>query len=95
MTDMIESSKNPVKSWEKTIRIGDLTKTVKVREIENGFIIKLNKYGNISTKDGKSEYVDITKEFFSDTNPLAVKEMDVMSEAKETAKSLGIDLMFE
>jgi hypothetical protein len=94
MTDINESEDKKT-TWEKSIRIGGFTKKIKVREIENGFIIELNKYGRVDGDEAESEYIDVSKEIFSAVNPLADKEMDVMADAKDTAKSLGIDLMFE
>ncbi len=50
-----------------------LTKSVNVEKIENGFIVSINKYGSVK-KNGKEEYIDENKKFFSKENPLEKKE---------------------
>lgn len=58
------------KTWRRSIEKDGVTKSLSVREIENGFIVCYNKYG---TDPETEKYIDITKEFFSKENPLAKK----------------------
>lgn len=60
-------------TWKKEIRENDLTKVLIVDKVENGFIITINKYGNI--KEGEDrKYIDETKRFISDSNPFEEQE---------------------
>ncbi len=51
----------------KSITKDDLTKTIEVEQVENGYIITIEKYGRES-KD--SEYISECKRYISETNPL-------------------------
>lgn len=52
-----------------------LTKTMEVRKIENGYIIKKNIYGSLkSSGDKEGRYVDETTEYYSETNPIKSEE---------------------
>lgn len=59
------SDEKEYKSWSKSSEKDGWTKRISVNEIENGYLVCLNEYGE---KDG--EYKDITKKYFSETNPL-------------------------
>lgn len=59
------SNKKEYKSWSKSSEKDGWTKRISVYEIENGYLVCLNEYGE---RDG--EYKDITKKYFSETNPL-------------------------
>lgn len=62
---------------------GGLTTDISVEEIDNGFLITTNKYGDIEGK-----YTSKTTKTFSKTNPL-VEAIDEEDETKELAKGLG------
>lgn len=86
MSDLIskESSneKKEVTTWEKTVRVGDFTKCLRVEKIENGFLVSINKYG--TGEDGK--YKDESKKYFSKSNPFEDNDPD--KEAKENVESM-------
>ena len=46
--------------------------TITVEEIENGFIITVNKDISFMTKDGNKDYCYLCKKTFSKTNPLNI-----------------------
>ena len=93
-TPISEDMANKEKTWEKKVREGSLTKSIEVEQIENGFIIKVSKWGDTLKKDGTSEYINVNKKYFSKSNPLE-ESLDLSVEAENTAKGLGIDLFFE
>lgn len=65
------SEKKQYKTWSKSTKANDVTKEIKVEEIENGFLVCTNVYGY---KDGK--YEDDYKKYYSKTNPLT--EIDLV-----------------
>lgn len=73
------------KKWSKSTEKDGYCKKIKVEEIENGYLICLEEYGE---KDGK--YTDSYKKYYSQTNPLdgmTPDTSDDMSELKETIKN--------
>lgn len=77
-------SKKAYERWEKSVRIGDLTKRICVKEAENGFIVEMEVYGDVK-KNGKSEWISETTNYISKTNPLINSQED---EFDKLAKSL-------
>ena len=61
--------------WSKSIEVNGVTKSLTVKEVENGFIIEQSKYGKDSTKKN-AEWEDECKTYISKTNPLEGKEAD-------------------
>jgi len=74
-------------SWEKTIKEGNITKCIRVEEVENGFITSYNEYGRKSKSKNNpdGEYYDITKKYISKNNPLESKTQD-KSKSKSVSK---------
>lgn len=64
------------KSWSKSVEKNGYTKSVKVREAENGYIIEFSEWGNITNEKGEDKYVDKRKEIISKTNPLEEKNSE-------------------
>ena len=89
--DVKKDNKKPLKRWTKSIRIGEDTTEIEVKEISNGFLIR--KSHNYKTKDGW-QYDDV--EEFSKTNPLAndaeSKEGDSIKEMYEGLFGVGESL---
>ena len=89
--DVKKDNKKPLKRWTKSIRIGEDTTEIEVKEISNGFLIR--KSHNYKTKDGW-QYDDV--EEFSKTNPLAnddeSKEGDSIKEMYEGLFGIGESL---
>jgi len=74
----LDSTKSPSKKkarWSKSIEINGITKSLTVREVENGFIVEQTTYGRDSTKKD-SEYMDDSRTYVTKTNPLEGKEAD-------------------
>lgn len=73
MENILSSSNDSkkYKSWSKSSRSDEWTKEIKVEEIENGYLVCLDQYGE---KDGeyKSEY----KKYFSKENPLSDSDLE-------------------
>lgn len=68
-------------SWRKEVRENDMTKTLRVEKVENGFIITISKYGHTGEGDDK-KYIDENKQFISEANPF---EQDFEKEDDTTA----------
>jgi hypothetical protein len=56
---------NKKQSWTKRVVNGDVTQELEVKQVSNGFIVCIRKYGN---KNGK--WTDDTQEYISNKNPL-------------------------
>ena len=67
MNKATDTSKKEDKKYTASVeqKEGDLTKRISVREIENGYLVSVEKYGDTG-KGWKSD----TKEYYSKTNPL-------------------------
>lgn len=77
----------PKMKMSKSIKKDDVNKTVNVEEVENGFIITINK----DWRDKKDSYQYETKKYISTTNPFGEnKEVKGKWDEKENslAKSL-------
>lgn len=74
----ISSPKAPSKKkarWSKSIEVNGITKSLTVREVENGFIVEQSTYGRDTTKKD-SEYMDDNRTYVTKTNPLEGKDAD-------------------
>jgi len=91
--DVVGSVDKKLKTWEKSIKENNITKKILVEEIENGFLVTISKYGDVKTKTG-NRWINEERKYYSETNPLDVK-VDATQMAKETAKALGVDSIFE
>ena len=58
------------KSWVKRIEKNGYTKSIRVEEIQNGFLVCMEEYGE---KNGK--YYNEEKKYFAKENPLADDDM--------------------
>lgn len=65
LEEVKKDNKKPLKRWTKSIRIGDETTEIEVKEISNGYLIRKSR--NYKDKDGW-QYDDV--EEYSKTNPL-------------------------
>jgi hypothetical protein len=88
-TDKISTAITSVKekkfSASVSEKIGEVTKEVKVREIENGFLVCVEERGY----DKKNNWYSNEKEYYSKTNPLAPKtESEVESVFDKTYNNL-------
>lgn len=78
-----EDVKKTYASWRKETRTDDVTTSINVEEAENGFVIRVSKYGSF----GKNEsYKDISKTYISKSNPLS--DSDMKEEADEIMDNL-------
>jgi len=78
------------KSWRKEVESEGLTKSVSVKECENGYYICIRKEGMKN-----DAYTYETKNYISTTNPLEgekeyTEKVDVKEEVMEAVKALGI-----
>lgn len=62
---------NDYKCWSKEISTPESTKSVRVEEIDNGFIVSFHEYKS------SENYVPKRKKFYSKENPLADMEPEV------------------
>lgn len=65
------SNKKEYQRWSKSTKTNGVTKEINVEEIENGFLVCTNTYGNMG-----GEYKDEYKKYYSKTNPLS--ELDTV-----------------
>lgn len=77
--------------WSKSIEVNGVTKSISVKEVENGFVIEQCMYGRDTTKKD-SDYVDISKTYVSKTNPLEGKEEDKEEQSDEFSLK-GLDTL--
>lgn len=85
------SNKKEYKSWRKSVEKDGETKSVSVKECENGFIICITEEGN---EEGKWEYEE--KKYISTKNPLEgekeyKEEIDATDEIIDAIKALDLD----
>jgi hypothetical protein len=64
-------SKKSYKSWSKSSNNNGYHKEIRVEEIENGFLICLNEWGDINGK-----YMDKNVKYFAKENPLSDSDLD-------------------
>lgn len=99
MNKEVSVSSNAEKgTWRKSITKDNITKTVEVRKIENGYIITAGSHGRKKNDKGEEEWFDTTKEIFSKTNPLEDEEDEFKSEKKmiqDMKKSLYTPSIFD
>ena len=58
------------KRWEKSETADGITKRVSVEQVENGYIVTMEKYGNASDDEDDSKYTNDCKKYISKKNPL-------------------------
>lgn len=80
----MEKNSKKNRRWSKSTENNGVSTTISVEEVENGFIVTLNKYGHDLKETSKNKYIDIHKRWISKENPL--KDDD------EIEESLGFDL---
>lgn len=71
------------KRWEKSQTADGMTKRISVEEVENGFVITMEKYGQ-SGEDEK--YTSECKKYISKTNPL--KQEDEKTEEQSAEEKI-------
>lgn len=64
------TSKKKYKTWVKSSRNDEWTKEIRVEEIENGFLVCLDEYG-----ERKGKYESIYKKYFAKENPLSEDDL--------------------
>lgn len=84
---LLNKEKKDYQKWSKSSTTKGVTKTISVEEIENGFLVCTDEYGNIDG-DYTSEY----KKYYSATNPLSgmkpVKGEDISSVINDFLKDI-------
>lgn len=78
--------------WSKSVEVNGVTKSLTVKEVENGFVIEQSTYGRDSTKKD-SEYMDENKTYVSKTNPLEGKDADEDKEDNDPFTLKGLDVL--
>lgn len=58
------------KTWSKSVERDGLTETIRVEQVENGFIISKEKYGHDLKSTSKDKYISENKKYISTKNPL-------------------------
>jgi hypothetical protein len=90
MDKALPTKESPKKRWSKSVEKDGTTKRMEVRQIENGFLVTMNFYG----QDNKGKYFDKTREYYSKENPLEEASEDVknLNSLKEVFK---VDNIFD
>jgi hypothetical protein len=52
--------------YKKSITKDGMTKSLCIKQVENGYVITISKYGNLADGD----YIDESKTYISKTNPM-------------------------
>jgi fructosamine-3-kinase len=73
---------------KKSVTKGDVTKSICVEEVENGYFVKINTYGYKGEGD-KKEYFDKTMNFISKDNPFDKEEEMEVEEASEITNMIS------
>ena len=64
------SKKKQRKSWSKETRINDITKEIRVEELDNkGYLVNINEHGEV-----KGRWFSEESKYYSETNPLEPEE---------------------
>ena len=72
------------KRWEKSETADGITKRVSVEQVENGYIVTMEKYGRASIdEDDDSKYTNDCKKYISKKNPLEGMEPKTEKESVE------------
>ena len=58
------------KRWEKSETSDGITKRVSVEQVENGYIVTMEKYGKALDDEDDSKYTNDCKKYISKKNPL-------------------------
>lgn len=58
------------KRWEKSESADGITKRVSVEQVENGYIVTMEKYGRAGDDEDDSKYTNDCKKYISKKNPL-------------------------
>jgi hypothetical protein len=67
--------------YRKSITVDGITKTIDIEQVENGYIVRISKYGQVG-----EDYIDENKTYISASDP---REKFVKEEEKEEAPSEG------
>lgn len=79
------STRDDGKEWRYSVENNGITKTCTVKEVENGYTIRITKWGR-PDDDKDAEYTDDSKEFISTVNPLTAENLE---ESISDAETLG------
>lgn len=76
MNTTSSNDKKAKESWRKSVKRNGITESIEVQEVENGFIIRKEKYGEDLNSKSPNKWINETKEYVSKVNPLAEEEID-------------------
>ena len=75
---------NDKKRWEKSETADGITKRVSVEQVENGYIVSMEKYGRgIGDSDEDDKYTNECKKYISKKNPLEGMKPNTEQESAE------------
>jgi hypothetical protein len=70
MNKTLNAMADDKKRWEKSETADGITKRVTVEQVENGYIVTMEKYGRSSQDSDDSKYTNDCKKYISKKNPL-------------------------
>ena len=71
------------KKWEKSESADGITKRISVEQVENGYIVTMEKYGKALDDEDDSKYTNDCKKYISKKNPLKGMEPKTEKESVE------------
>ena len=88
------STRDNNKEWRYSSEKNGITKSCCVKQVENGYTVRISKYGRPNDKED-SEYIDESKEFISKVNPLESQNVEEsISDAEALANILEMKQVF-
>lgn len=84
----IVDTQNDKSVFRQTESNDGITKTLEVKEVENGYIIKVCEYGYKKTGKDKEEYIDSEKLYISKENPLAEEPKSLKEQINDALNNL-------
>jgi hypothetical protein len=89
MTEKSLSENKKKAEYSQTEEKDGVTTRIRVREVNNGFVINVSRYGYVGTAKGE-QYIDENEEFISTTNPLEKKQTTIKEEINNALKNLTV-----
>ena len=65
------------KSWSKTVERDGMTESIRVEEVENGFVITKEKYGHNKSSKSPDKWISETEKYISNVNPISDEEDEI------------------
>lgn len=71
-----KEEKKEKKEWSKSYERDGVTETIRVKEVENGFIVCKSRWGHDLNSKSSDRYIDEREEYISNVNPIDEEDFD-------------------